>query len=64
MGRMNFTRIYEQLNIPVKPLPANYSPDEYGKMLLSSATYSHGVSYSTSTDYTDVSKTVALTKKD
>ena len=55
MKKINYELVYRKLNVPVTPLPFNYSPDEYGKALLSSATNNTGVSYASSTDYSRVS---------
>ena len=46
-----YSQIFESLNIPVQPLPSNYSPEEYGRKLLSMSKTEHGVSYAASTDY-------------
>lgn len=51
MKEETFVSLYRKLNIPVEPLPSNYSPDEYGKSLMSVALSPKGVSYASSTDY-------------
>ena len=47
-----YVQTFNALGIPVKPLPSNYSPEEFGRSLLSMSKYEHGVSYAVSTDYT------------
>ena len=44
------------LGIPVEPLTLNYTPEEYGRKLLSLTQYQYGVTYSNSTDYVNTSQ--------
>lgn len=53
---MNFKDIFKELNIDVKPLSTDYTPDKYARELmrdtLSPDNYNFkDISYSTSTDY-------------
>ena len=48
-----YAKEFEKLNIPIRSLPENYTPDEFMcKLLLESDTWQEGpeISYSTSTD--------------
>lgn len=47
--------VFKALGIPIEPLPSNYTPEEFGRRLLSMSKTEHGVSYATSTDYTSTS---------
>ena len=51
LNKNPYLQLYEKLNLPVSPLPANYSPEEYGKQLRAMLHSEQGVSYATSTDY-------------
>ena len=46
-----YIQVFKACNIPVQPLPSNYSPEEYGRRLLYMSQNKYGVSYSASTDY-------------
>lgn len=46
-----YFQIYRSLNIPIEPLPSNYTPEEYGKRLAAMSCTNKGVSYASSTDY-------------
>ena len=46
-----YGQVYKALGIPIKPLPSNYTPDEFGRKLRSMSQTEHGVSYAASTDY-------------
>jgi hypothetical protein len=49
MNTVEYTQAFRQLGIKVQPLPNNYSPDIFGKMLMSSAQQEADVSYSSNT---------------
>lgn len=51
MDNDNFSQGFGVLGIPIQPLPANYTPDEFGHMLIAMAQTEQGVSYAASTDY-------------
>lgn len=64
MDSDKYTQIYMELGIPINPLPANYTPDEFGHRLHSMSQTEIGVSYAASTDYVDSSqKTLDYIKK-
>ena len=46
-----YTQFYRSMNIPFQPLPANYSPEEFGRKLMATSLTERGVSYAGSTDY-------------
>ena len=41
---------FKKLGIPIKPLPANYTPEEYARKLISASNNYCGIAYSDSTD--------------
>lgn len=41
--------VYKSLGLKVQPLPANYNPDIYGKLLMSGLRKTSLISYSTNT---------------
>ena len=53
MENEKYYQAFRDLGIKVEPLPSNYTPEEYGRRLLSMSQSEYGVSYaaSTSTDY-------------
>lgn len=51
MDKVDYYKAFESLGISIKPLPANYTPEEFGRRLLSATKSEHGVSYAASTDY-------------
>lgn len=53
MNERDYSSIYKDLGIEVKPLPANYDPEMYGKMLLKGFYNGKGVSYSAITIVND-----------
>ncbi len=58
-----YSQVFRSLGIPIQQLPANYSPEEYGRRLLSESRMERGVSYAASTDYV-VPQMVPNTSKD
>lgn len=56
MKNYDYYNAFESIGVPLKPLPTNYSPEEFGRMLLSETHFEKGVSYATSTDSIDISK--------
>lgn len=54
MENDKYFEAFKLLGIPVEPLPDNYTPEEFGKMLLSMSQSEQGVSYAASTDYSDI----------
>lgn len=56
MNSEKYTQVYKELGITIEPLPANYTPDEFGRRLHSMSQTEVGVSYAASTDYVDSSK--------
>lgn len=46
---LNYEKIFNDLNIKVRPLPSEYTPDEYAKQIMRNAYSPEGVSYSVST---------------
>lgn len=63
MDNNKFLEIYKSLGISIKPLPPNYSPDDYGKMLCFLNLFKpNNVYYSDSTDY--IMKSDSKTKKE
>lgn len=48
---MNYKEIFDELKIDVKPLPSNYTPDEFANELMRGFNNASGVSYAISTDY-------------
>ncbi|MBQ3625522.1 MAG: hypothetical protein II948_02100 [Synergistaceae bacterium] len=42
---------FKYLNIPVEPMPSNYTPEEFGKRLSAMFQRKYSVSYAASTDY-------------
>lgn len=62
MEKNIFFDMYKSLGIPIKKLPPNYSPNDYGKMLCSSSLHKpSNVYYTDSTDY--IVKSDSKTKK-
>ena len=51
MDYEQYCLVFCSLGIPVEPLPENYTPEEYGRQLLSMSQFECGVSYTSSTDY-------------
>ncbi|MBO4651460.1 MAG: hypothetical protein IJL60_03555 [Clostridiales bacterium] len=51
MSAEDFYYVYQSLKIDVEPLSPQYTPEEYGRNLLSMAKSECGVSYAASTDY-------------
>lgn len=51
-----YMQLFRMLEISIEPLPENYTPEEYGRKLLSESQTKLGVSYSASTEYIDNSK--------
>ncbi len=51
MDNEKYYQLFMTLGISVESLPLNYTPEEYGRKLLSLNQYQQGVSYSNSTDY-------------
>lgn len=51
MNNDKFVQGFIELGVPIEPLPTNYSPEEYGRRLMSQSHTEHGVSYAASTDY-------------
>lgn len=65
MDNEKYYQIFMTLGIPVEPLPLNYTPEDYGRRLLSLSQFKHGVTYSASTDYVNTSQNVKnLSKKE
>lgn len=62
MDNDQYSQVFKALNIQVQPLPANYTPDEFGRMLIAGAQTEHGVSYAASTDYRTPQKTPEITR--
>lgn len=56
MNNYDYYYAFKSIGVPIKPLPPNYSPEEFGRMLLSGTHFEKGVSYATSTDSIDISK--------
>ena len=46
-----FFEAFKSLGISIKPLPANYTPDEFGRELASMSHSEPSVSYAASTDF-------------
>lgn len=51
-----YSEAFKSLGIPVEPLPDNYTPEEFGKVLLSMSQSEQGVSYAASTDFSDIAQ--------
>ena len=51
MNKDEYVQAYKALGIPIKQLPSNYTPEEFGRRLRSMSQTEHGVSYAASTDY-------------
>lgn len=56
MNNDKYTQAYKDLGIPIEPLPANYTPEEFGRRLHTMSQTEVGVSYAASTDYVDAAK--------
>ena len=50
MKLKNYEDIFRTLGIKTEPVPMNYTPEQYGKMLMSCYPSAAGVSYSAQTD--------------
>lgn len=64
MNKDEYIQVYKALGIPIKPLPSNYTPEEFGRRLKSLSQTEHGVSYAASTDYMDVPQKISGIIKD
>ena len=53
MNDDKYIQVFRELGIPVEPLPSNYTPEDYGRRLLSMSKTDRSVSYAASTDYVD-----------
>lgn len=49
MSEKNIYETFERLGISVDPIPENYTPESFGKMLMNQSPLNFGVSYSAST---------------
>ncbi len=49
MSKKDIEKLYQQLNIPEKPLSSNYTPDEFAKHLMRSTKTKNEISYSVRT---------------
>lgn len=64
MENNKYSQVFETLGIPIQPLPSNYSPEEYGRRLLSMSQTERGVSYAASTDYVETPQIASENIKD
>ena len=53
MTNDNYSQVFRDLGIQIQPLPSNYTPEDFGRRLLSMSQTEHGVSYAASTDYVE-----------
>ena len=56
MDNDKYLQGFIELGIKIEPLPSNYSPEEFGRRLMSQSHTEHGVSYAASTDYITASQ--------
>lgn len=64
MDNDKYSQIFKTLGIPIQPLPSNYSPEEFGRRLLSMSQTERGVSYAASTDYVEMPQMASEVIKD
>ena len=64
MDNDKYSQVFKTLGIPIQPLPSNYSPEEFGRRLLSMSQTERGVSYAASTDYVEMSQMAAKVIKE
>lgn len=56
MNEDKYLQGFIELGIQIEPLPANYSPEEFGRRLMSQSHTEHGVSYAAATDFISISQ--------
>ena len=64
MQNDKYSTVFTTLGIPVQPLPSNYSPEEFGRRLISMSQTEHGVSYAASTECVKMPQMVSEIIKD
>lgn len=64
MDNDKYVQAFRALGILIQPLPTNYSPEEFGRRLLSMSQKERGVSYAASTDYVEMTQIDSETIKD
>ncbi len=62
MKKNKYIQGFKALNIPIEPVPSNYSPEEFGRKLLSMSHCGYGVSYAASTNYVETSQKLSDNK--
>jgi hypothetical protein len=51
MDKEDYAQVFRALDIPIQPIPSNYSPEEFGRKLFAMSQIESGVCYAASTDY-------------
>ena len=64
MDNDKYSQTFSALGIPIQPLPSNYTPEEYGRKLLSMFQTERAVSYAASTDYLEIPQMASETSKE
>ncbi|MBR4751571.1 MAG: hypothetical protein IK077_07400 [Thermoguttaceae bacterium] len=59
MGDEKYKLQFEAFGLEIKPLPSNYTPDDYARRLMSGVLQRPDISYSDRTDYTGEKKNCA-----
>lgn len=59
-----YIEIFRALEIPIRSLPENYTPEEYGRSLLSTLKSACGVSYAAATEYVEINSNINSISKD
>ncbi|MBR0372926.1 MAG: hypothetical protein IJH91_00150 [Mogibacterium sp.] len=64
MDNDKYYQAFMNLNIPIVSLPANYTPEEFGRRLYALSQKEKGVSYAASTDYSSFQQNSVKTPRE